>query len=67
MKPFTTAAIVVFTLVAILHVTRIIMGWKVIIGQEVMALGGTAIPMWVSYLGAIIPTVLAVMVWRESR
>jgi len=32
-----------------------------------MALGGTSIPMWVSYLGVVIPAVLAVMVWRESR
>lgn len=67
MKPFTTAAVVVFTLVASLHLMRIVMGWKVIIGESVMALGGTAIPMWVSYLGAVIPAVLAVMVWRESR
>ncbi len=67
MKPFTTAAVVVFTLVAILHLVRIAMGWKVIIGESVVAIGGTPIPMCVSYLGALIPTVLAVMVWRESR
>lgn len=67
MKPFTTVAIVVFALVAALHVTRIVMGWKVIIGESVVAIAGTAIPMWVSYLGAIIPAVLAVMLWRESR
>lgn len=67
MKPFTTAAVVVFTLVAGLHLTRIAMGWKVVIGESVVAIGGTAIPMWVSYLGAVIPVVLAVMVWRESR
>jgi TRAP-type C4-dicarboxylate transport system permease small subunit len=67
MKPFTTAAIVVFTLVAALHVTRIVMGWKVIIGESVVAIGGTAIPMWVSYLGVVIAGGLAVMLWRESR
>jgi hypothetical protein len=67
MKPFTTAAVVIFTLVAVLHVTRIVMGWKVIVGESVVAVGGTSIPMWVSYLGALIPAVLAVMVWRESR
>jgi hypothetical protein len=67
MKPFTTAAVVVFTLVTGLHLARIAMGWKVIIGESVVAVGGTAIPMWVSYLGVLIPAVLAVMVWRESR
>jgi hypothetical protein len=67
MKPFTTAAVVVFTLVAGLHLVRIMMGWKVIIGESVVAIGGTAIPMWVSYLGAVIPALLAVLLWRESR
>ncbi len=67
MKPFTTAAVVVFALVAVLHLARIVLGWTVIIGESVVAIGGTAIPMWVSYLGAIIPAVLAVMLWRESR
>jgi hypothetical protein len=43
------------------------MGWKVIIGESVVAIGGTAIPMWVSYLGAVIPALLAVLLWRESR
>ena len=67
MKPFTTAAIVVFTLVAGLHLARIVLGWKVIVGEQVMALGGTPIPMWASYLGVVIAGGLAVMVWREAR
>ncbi len=67
MKPFTTAAVVVFVLVAVLHLARIVLGWHVIIGDSVMAVGGTSIPMWVSYLGAVIPAVLAVMVWREAQ
>lgn len=67
MKPFTTAAVVVFTLVAGLHLARIAMGWKVIIGESVVAIGGTPIPMWVSYLGVMIAGGLAVMLWRESR
>ena len=67
MKPFTTAAVVVFTLVAGLHLARIVLDWHVIIGESVVAVGGTSIPMWASYLGAVIATVLAVMLWRESR
>lgn len=67
MKPFTTVAIVVFSLVAALHVTRIVMGWTVIVGESVVAIGGTVIPMWVSYAGAVIPAILAIMLWREAR
>lgn len=67
MKPFTTAAVGVFTLVALLHLARIVMGWHVIIGDSVVAIGGTSIPMWVSYLGVVIAGGLAVMVWREAR
>jgi hypothetical protein len=67
MKPFTTAAVVVFTLVAGLHLARIVLGWHVIIGESVVAVGGTSIPMWASYLGAVIAGGLAVMLWRESR
>ncbi|MBI5777667.1 MAG: hypothetical protein HY444_09780 [Nitrospirae bacterium] len=67
MRPVTTVAVVVFTLVAGLHLARIVLDWKVIIGESVVAVGGTSIPMWVSYLGAVIPAGLAAMLWRESR
>ena len=60
MKPFTTFAIVVFMLIASLHVLRILMEWEVMIG-------GVAIPMWASCLGLIVAGGLAVMLWRESR
>ena len=60
MKPFTTLAIVIFTIVAVVHLLRILMGWEVIIQ-------GAVVPMWASYLGLIVAGGLAVMVWRESR
>jgi len=60
MKPFTTLAIVIFTIVAMVHLLRILMGWEVIIQ-------GAVVPMWASYLGLIVAGGLAVMVWRESR
>ena len=60
MKPFTTLAIVIFTIVALVHLLRILMGWEVIIQ-------GAVVPMWASYLGLIVAGGLAVMVWRESR
>lgn len=67
MKSSTTIAAVVFALVAGLHLARIVLGWHVIIGESVVAVGGTAIPMWASYLGVIIAGGLAVMLWRESH
>jgi len=59
-KPFTTIAIVVFSLMAALHVLRLIFGWEAVID-------GLVIPMWASVVGLIIAGGLAVMLWRESR
>jgi hypothetical protein len=59
MKPFTTIAIVIFLLVAALHVLRLIFGWEVMINGLVM-------PMWASVVGLIVAGGLAVMLWRES-
>ena len=60
MKPFTTIAIVIFTLVAVLHVLRLIFGWEAVIH-------GMVVPMWASVVGVIIAGGLAIMLWRESR
>lgn len=60
MKPFTTLAIAVFTIVAVLHFVRILMGWEVVIE-------GAVVPMWVSYIGLLIAGGLAFLLWRESR
>ena len=60
MKPFTTIAIVIFSLVAVLHVLRLIFGWEAVIN-------GLVVPMWVSVVGTIIAGGLAVMLWQESR
>jgi hypothetical protein len=59
-KPFTAIAIVIFSLVAVLHVLRLIFGWEVVINGLVM-------PMWVSVVGIIVAGGLALMVWREAR
>ncbi|TLY25421.1 MAG: hypothetical protein E6K63_14000 [Nitrospirae bacterium] len=60
MKPFTTLAIAIFTIVAVVHLLRILLGWEVIIQ-------GVVIPMWASYLGLIIAGGLAFLLRRESR
>ncbi|MDP2279858.1 MAG: hypothetical protein Q8K51_16765 [Nitrospirota bacterium] len=60
MKPFTKIAIAVFSLVAVLHLLRVIFGWEVIIGSVI-------IPFWVSVIGFIAAAVLAFLLWRETR
>ena len=60
MKPFTTIAMVVFTLVAVLQLVRVLEGWDV-------AIGSFHVPMWVSLVAAALAALLAVMVWRENR
>ena len=59
-KPFTTIAVGVFAMVAMLHVLRLVFGWEV-------TFQGSVIPLWVSMLGAAIAGGLAVMLWQELR
>jgi hypothetical protein len=60
MKPYTTAASVVFTLVAIAQLLRFALRWPVTID-------GLDIPLWLSALACIIAGTLAVMIRREAR
>lgn len=57
-KPFTLIAIVLFAVIAVLHVLRLLLGWEVI-------LAGLAVPMWISVFGLVVASGLALMVWRE--
>ena len=59
-RPFTLIAALIFALMALLHVYRLFTHFQVILGSH-------TIPMWVSYLGVIVPGVLAIMLYRESR
>jgi hypothetical protein len=60
MKPYTAAASIVFTLVAIAQLLRIVLGWTVIIN-------GYTVPLWFSAVACLIAATLAVMVRREAR
>jgi hypothetical protein len=59
-KPFTTLAVVVFALVALLQLLRVIMGLEVTIS-------GVVIPIWASVIACVVAALLAVMVAREAR
>lgn len=60
MKPFTMLAIAFLALIAILQLTRFILGWPV-------SVDGVAIPPWVSAVAFVVAGGLAAMVWREAR
>ena len=59
MKPFTSLAIVVLALLALLQLARVLLGWTVVVG-------GFAVPIWASVVAAIIAGGLALMLYRES-
>ena len=60
MKPFTAISVVVFSLVSILQLTRLILGWDV-------SVNAVSIPAWVSGIAFVVSGGLAVMLWRENR
>ena len=60
MKPFTTAAAVLFSLIALLQLMRVALGWEVTVN-------GIVIPLWASVIACIVTAVLAFMVRREAR
>jgi len=47
LKTFSVVAGVIFALVALLHLSRIYMGWPIVIGSW-------AAPMWVSWIGLVV-------------
>jgi len=59
-KTGTKLAITVFSIVAIAHLLRIVNAVDVNIGSW-------NAPMWVSVPGVIVPSVIAWMLWRESK
>ena len=60
MKPFTTLAMAVFGLIALVHLYRLVRPFEVIVH-------GSIVPQWASWLGLIVAAALALMLWRESR
>jgi hypothetical protein len=59
-KPFTRIAIGIFSLVAVVHLLRLVFSWQVIIE-------GNVVPMYVSVIGLVIAGGLAFFLWRESQ
>lgn len=60
MKTGSMLAILLFTLVAIAHLLRLVLGIEV-------TAGGWNVPQWVSVGGVFVPAMIAYLLWRESR
>ncbi len=60
MKPFSTIAVVIFSIISLAHLLRLFFQWKVIVN-------GIIIPQWVSVPAFVILGALAFMLWREAR
>jgi hypothetical protein len=59
-RPFTWIASAIFALMALAHLYRVFTHFQIIVGSH-------AIPMWVSYVGIVIPALLSWMLCREAR
>ena len=60
MKPAALVAVLFLSVVALLHVLRLIF-------QVQITVGSTGIPMWASVFAVIGPGALAVWLWKEQR
>ena len=60
MKSAALVAVLFLSVVALLHVLRLIF-------QVQITVGSTEIPMWASVLAVIGPGALAVWLWKEQR
>lgn len=60
MKPVSTLVNIFLSLVALLHLVRLIF-------QIEVTWGGTVIPLWTSLFGCLVTTGLSILLWRENR
>jgi Bacterial PH domain len=60
MKPFTAATVAILTIIAVVHLLRLVAGWEVTVS-------GFIIPVWWSAPGFIVAAGLAFMLWHETR
>ena len=60
MKPFTTLAVGIFSLICLVHIARLVYGLDIVIA-------GWYVPLWVSVPGAVVTGGLAFMLWKEMH
>jgi len=60
MKPFASLTCLLLGLIALLQLTRVVLGWDVVVN-------GFPVPLWASGIAAFVTGGLSVLTWRESR
>ena len=60
MKPFTATACLLLAFIALMQLTRVLLGWDIIVN-------GHAVPPWASVAAAVLTGGLSLLAWRESR
>ena len=60
MKPIATIAVIVFTVVAVLQLLRVALGWEITVN-------GAHVPLWASVIAGLVAAVLAFSLWRETK
>jgi hypothetical protein len=60
MKWGRTIASVIFFIVTLAHIARLLF-------QINITVGGTIVPMWISFPGVVIPALLSWELWNEAR
>lgn len=56
-KTFFQVTGIIFTVIAVLHLLRLVLGWEVL-------LGGLVVPVWVSFVGVAIAAYLAYSAYK---
>lgn len=59
-RPFTLIAALVLFAIALVHVYRIATQFQIVVGSHL-------IPLWISYVGAVMPALLAVQILKERK
>jgi len=66
-KPFSKIASILLALVALAHLGRVILDIHIEVFSVSVWVGYIKIPMWVSIVGFIVPGLLSIGLWRESK
>ncbi len=59
-RPFTMIAALIFLVMALVHGYRLATQFQVVMGRHV-------IPQWVSWVGLVVPAILAWGLWKEAK
>ena len=60
MKPVQTLVVVFLSLLSLVQLSRVLLGWSVVVN-------GYAVPLWASGVAFVVAGGLALLLWREAR